>query len=153
MTRRSRCGFLAFCTIFLLGAAASATAQTALTPGTPQQFSLPAQNYVSNYYVDIDASAKQLTISLSGSGGADVDLFVRFGTPFPASPVLVSEDTLSRYSHYHSFSSGSAESVIVLPSSRVPLGAGRWYIAVINAARLTAIPESVMIVGSQLVTK
>ncbi len=132
-----RCGFLAFCTIFLLGAASSAAAQSALTPGTPLQFSLPAQNYVSNFYVDTDASAKQLTISLSGSGSADVDLFVRFGTPFPTAPVLVSEDTLTRYSHYHSYSDSSAESVIVLPSSHVPLGAGRWYIAAINNSTAT----------------
>ena len=133
MRRLWRCGFLAFCTIFLLGAAVSASAQSALTPGTPQQFSLPPLNYVSNYYVDTDANAQQLTISVSGSGSVDVDLFVRFGTPFPSSPVLVSEDLLARYSHYHSYSASSAESVIVLPSSHVPLGPGRWYIAVINS--------------------
>ena len=128
-----RCGFLAFCTIFLLGAAVSASAQSALTPGTPVQISLPPLNYVSNFYVDTDASARQLTISVSGSGSVDVDLFVRFGTPFPTSPVLVSEDLLTRYSQYHSYSATSAESIIVLPSSHVPLGAGRWYIAVINS--------------------
>ncbi|HSC12322.1 MAG TPA: hypothetical protein VLC97_15220, partial [Rhodanobacteraceae bacterium] len=132
MRRLLRCGFLAFCTIFLFGAT-TALAQSALTPGTPTQVVLPPLNYVSNYYVDTDASAKQLTISVSGSGSVDVDLFVRFGTPFPTSPVLVSEDTLTRYSHYHSYSDSSAESVIVLPSSHVPLGPGRWYIAVINS--------------------
>ncbi len=128
-----RCGFLAFCTIFLLGVSAAAAAQSALTPGTPAQISLPPLNYVSNFYVDTDGSAKQLTVSVSGSGSVDVDLFVRFGTPFPSSPVLVSEDLLTRYSHYHSYSSSSAESIIVLPSSHVPLVAGRWYIAVINS--------------------
>jgi hypothetical protein len=133
MRRLRRCGFLAFCTIFLLVASASARAQSSVTPGAPVQFTLPPLNYVSNYYVDTDASVKQLTISVSGSGSVDVDLFVRFGTPFPSSPVLVSEDTLTRYSHYHSYSASSAESIIVLPSSHVPLGAGRWYIAVINS--------------------
>jgi hypothetical protein len=134
MTRLSwRCGFLAFCTIFLLGAAASASAESALTPGTPVQISLPPLNYVSNFYVDTDASAKQLTISVSGSGSVNVNLYVRFGTPFPTSPALVSEDLLARYSQYHSYSATSAESIIVLPSSHVPLGAGRWYIAVINS--------------------
>ncbi|HSE11674.1 MAG TPA: hypothetical protein VLB69_03475, partial [Rudaea sp.] len=132
MRHARRSGFIALYTIFMLGAATGAMAQSALQPGASVQFSLPAQNYVSNYYVDTDSSARQLSISLSATGGADVDLFVRFGTPFPTSPVLVSEDTLSRYSHYHSFSGGSAESVIVLPSSHVPLVAGRWYIAVIN---------------------
>ena len=131
---RQACARLIFAlyTIVMLGAATGALAQSAVQPGASVQFGLPAQNYVSNYYVDTDASVKQLTISLSATGGVDVDLFVRFGTPFPTSPVLVSEDTLNRYSHYHSYSSGPAESVIVLPSSHVPLGAGRWYIAVIN---------------------
>jgi len=133
MRRWLRCGFLVFCTIVLFGTTAGAMAQSALTPGTPAQVVLPPLNYVSNFYVDTDASAKQLTISVSGSGSVDVDLFVRFGTPFPTSPVMVSEDLLTRYSHYHSYSDSSAESVIVLPSSHVPLGPGRWYIAVINS--------------------
>ena len=63
MRRLLRCGFLAFCTIFLFGTATSALAQSALTPGTPAQVVLPPQNYVSNFYVDTDATTKQLTIT------------------------------------------------------------------------------------------
>jgi hypothetical protein len=127
-------GAVVLCVLCLTAMCTNAIAQSALQSGVPAQFSLPAQNYVSNYYVDVDASAKQLTINLAGSAGADVDLFVRYGSPFPASPQQISEDTLNRYSHYHSFSSASTESVSVLPSSRVPLVAGRWYVAVINAS-------------------
>jgi len=137
-------GFVYFWALCLFGVAGNAAAQ-ALQSGSGVQFSLPSQNFVSNYYIDVTASAAQLTINLSATGGADVDLFVRYGTPFPApgnssyptSPPLASEDALNRWLHYHSFSSSSSESVIVLRSSRVPLTAGRWYISVINTANAT----------------
>jgi hypothetical protein len=131
------------CAFVLTAVAAPAFAQSALQNGTPVQFNLPGQNYVSNYYIDVDAGAKQLRIAASGTNGAsaDVDLFVRYGTPFPlagsaafpTSPQLVSEDTLARWSQYHSISSESSETINVLPGGRVPLTAGRWYVAVINA--------------------
>ena len=126
--------------ITLLATSGAAVAQPALVSGTPVVFSLPVQNYASNYYVDVDANAKQLVISVSSAAGADIDLFVRFGSPFPlggsatypTSPQAVSEDTLNRWSHYHSFSDGPTETINVLPSGHVPLAAGRWYISVIN---------------------
>lgn len=99
---------------------------------------LPAGNYFSNYYIDVPAGAQQLTVNVNASGG-DVDLFVRYGTPFPvqdpnASYATVSYDQFSRYGQYHSGSSTSVESVLILPSDKVPLQAGRWYIALINGA-------------------
>ena len=136
---QGRIRFISFCTfLIVLFTTGDALAQSALQPGAPVQINLPAQNYVANYYIDTDSSAKQLTVSVNGSGGADVDLFVRYGTPFPTSPALVGEDTLIRYSQYHSFSTGASEAVSILPSSRVPLGSGRWYIAVINSEQNTA---------------
>jgi hypothetical protein len=127
----------------LLGAALPALAQSVLQPGAPVQFTLPAQNYVSNYYIDVDASTQQLRIAISGSNAnADTDLFVRYESPFPvansvsypSSPQLVSEDTLARWSHYHAISSSASETINVLPSGHVPLAAGRWYVAVINGS-------------------
>ena len=138
---RGYLSLVAFGTL-LLSAALPATAQSPLQNATPLSFSLPAQNYASNYYIDVDATAEQLTITLNATLDADVDLFVRYGTPFPTatsanfptSPQLVSEDVLNRWSHYHSFSSTSSESIGVARSSRVPLAAGRWYVAVINSS-------------------
>lgn len=97
---------------------------------------LPAGNYFSNYYIDVPAGAQQLTVSLNATGG-DVDLFVRYGSPFPVQDnkvayPTVSYDLLNRYGQYHSGSSTSVESVLILPSDKVPLQAGRWYIALIN---------------------
>lgn len=131
----------AFCAFSTLLLSATAFAQSALQSGAPVQINLPAQNFVSNYFIDVDANAKQLTFNVSTGSGADLDLFVRYGTPFPTagdanfptSPQLISEDTLVRWSQFHSFSSASSESISVLPSSRVPLKAGRWYVAVINS--------------------
>ena len=103
---------------------------------------LPAGNYFSNYYIDVPAGAQQLAVNLNANGG-DVDLFVRYGSPFPVqntsvSYPTVSYDLLSRYSQYHSGSSTSNESVLILPSDKVPLQAGRWYIALINGGNSTA---------------
>ncbi|MDE1885953.1 MAG: hypothetical protein KGH92_08610 [Xanthomonadaceae bacterium] len=103
---------------------------------------LPAGNYFSNYYIDVPAGAQQLAVNLNASGG-DVDLFVRFGSPFPVqntsvSYPTVSYDLLSRYGQYHSGSSTSNESVLILPSDKVPLQTGRWYIALINGGSSTA---------------
>jgi hypothetical protein len=143
-----------------IGATPSAFAATALSPGVPAPLSLPAGKFVPNLYIDVDASAQQLNINLVGSGGAcevnqtcDLDLFVRYGSPFPdpnnatwGATAGVSYDMLLRYGHYHSISSASNESVSVLPSAAIPLAAGRWYIAVINGgttattATLTATP-------------
>ena len=103
---------------------------------------LPAGNYFSNYYIDVPVGAQQLAVNLNATGG-DVDLFVRYGSPFPAQSSgagfpTVSYDLLSRYGQYHSISSTSDESVLILPSDKVPLQAGRWYIALINGGNATA---------------
>ncbi|MEO8801929.1 MAG: hypothetical protein ABI304_06120, partial [Rudaea sp.] len=99
---------------------------------------LPANNFITNAYIDVDSAAQQLKFSVNASGG-DVDLFVRFGTPFPeAGGNPISYDTLSRYAQYHSVSGTSNESIVVLPSNRIPLQAGRWYVALINGGTTTA---------------
>jgi hypothetical protein len=114
--------------------ASSAIADTALSSGVPAGLALPGNNLVLNAFMDVDATAKRLTVKVAANGG-DFDLFVRYGTPFPTQGL--SEDVLNRYGHYHSVSSSSNESVVILPSSRIPLQAGRWYIAVVNASSST----------------
>jgi len=103
---------------------------------------LPAGNYFSNYYIDVPAGAQQLSVNLNAAGG-DVDMFVRHGSPFPVQDTsvgypTVSYDLLNRYGQYHSISATSNESVLILPSDKVPLQAGRWYIALINGGSSTA---------------
>lgn len=99
---------------------------------------LPANSFITNAYIDVDSDAQQLKINLAANGG-DVDLFVRLGTPFPeAGGNPISYDLLNRYAQYHSVSQTSNESIMVLPSNRIPLQAGRWYIALINGGTTTA---------------
>jgi len=129
------------CAILLLlglGVLDAARADTALPPGAVATLALPGQTYITNYYVDVDGSAQQLRVSVAANGG-DVDLFLRCGSPFPTQGAqTISWDLLSRYAQYHSISSTSNESILVLPSSRVPVSCGRWYIAVINSDPATA---------------
>ena len=120
----------------------AAFADTALQNGVMSSFTAPVSSFLSNYYIDVDGSAKVLSVTLAGVGG-DVDLFLRHGTPFPVqnpnvSYATVSEDLINRYAHYHSVSSTSNESIIVLPSDRIPLQAGRWYIDVVNSSNSAA---------------
>jgi len=122
------------CTLFLaalLGTTAlSAAADSPLSSGVPATLALPPNNLVLNAFIDVDASAKRLQFTINGNGG-DLDLFVRYGTPFPTTGL--SEDVINRYAHYHSVSSSTNESLLVLPSSRMPLQAGRWYVTIVNA--------------------
>jgi hypothetical protein len=135
---KKRCIFFAIATIAALINAASVIAATALQSGVPAALpAMPASSFVSNLYLDVDSSATQLMVKVAGSGG-DLDLFLRYGSPFPEqnSAVtfpMVSEDLLGRYAHYHSIGAGSAESISVLRSSRIPVHAGRWYISIINS--------------------
>jgi hypothetical protein len=127
----------------VLCASSVAWADVGLQTGAAKTLpALPSGNYFSNYYIDVPADAKQLKVDLAATGG-DVDLFVRYGSPFPAqssgaSYPTVSYDLLNRYGHYHSISSTSNESVLILPSDKVPLHAGRWYISLINGGSATA---------------
>jgi len=133
------------CAIAVCGlafAAADAAADTALQSGVAASLSVPGSNFVPNLYIDVDGTAKALTVNLTGSGG-DLDLFLRYGSPFPeqnpsVSYPTVTEDLLNRYAHYHAVSSSANESIAVFPSSRVPLKAGRWYIAVANSSATPA---------------
>ncbi|WP_020684026.1 hypothetical protein [Rudaea cellulosilytica] len=133
----------------------SAFAATALTPGTPLPVNFAPNTLITNAYIDVDASAKQLTVNVAGTGG-DVDVFLRYGSPFPdtancsttATTPCMSYDMIQRYGQYHSMSSSSNESIVVTNASTIPLTAGRWYITAINGssssatATITATPSS-----------
>ena len=132
----------------------AAVADTPLQSGAAAPLSLPGQTYITNYYIDVDSSAQQLRVSVAANGG-DVDLFLRCGAPFPTqSAQAVGWELLDHYAQYHSVSSTSNESILVLPSSRVPVQCGRWYIAVINndtttaSGSLTATSSSTLSAGS-----
>jgi len=137
----------------------TARADVALQSGVATPVPLGAAQPATNFYIDVNsASAQQLNVSASG-GTADVDLFLRYGSPFPMQDTsvpysTVDWDLLDRAAQYHSISSSSSESIQVLRSSRFPLQNGRWYIAVINGSsapvttNLTATISNAAPVGS-----
>jgi hypothetical protein len=115
--------------------AIQAVAASATSPA-PTTVTLAPGQISQNYIATVDASTQALTISINGSGG-DLDLFVRYGTPFPEQSASVTYPTLdfhsvNHYAQYHALSSGSIETITILPSSRFPLKAGNWYVVVAN---------------------
>jgi hypothetical protein len=73
---RTKALFILFIVMLLGGFALPALADTALQSAVPAALSLPANNLVLNAYLDVDASAKRLSVNVAGSGG-DLDLLVR----------------------------------------------------------------------------
>jgi hypothetical protein len=128
---------------------AFAVTATPLTPGVPVNINFPANGSVlTNLYIDIDASAQQLIVTSSGNTG-DIDLFLRYGSPFPecSDTSACSYEMFLRYAQYHSIGATSNESIVVTNASTIPLAAGRWYITALNSgssvtASLMATPSA-----------
>ncbi len=112
----------------VVSAAGPAPSNVTLAPGQISQ----------NYVVTVDSATQALTITLNGSGG-DLDLFVRYGTPFPEPSTAVSYPTIdvhtiNHQAQYHALSGDSSETITIVPSSHFPLRAGNWYVVVVNDA-------------------
>lgn len=130
--RRVLSGLLA-----LAAASAAVAAPTiALQNGQAATFSMPGANFSTSYYVDVPLGSAQLKLELDNQGSGNVDLLLRYGTPFAdrtanegASP---DADLFLDYAHYWGLSRGGDETILVQKSSRIPLQPGRWYVAVLN---------------------
>lgn len=137
--------FIGICLLLVLALAAPAALNAqALQSGVGTNYSLQAGYFISNFFIDVDGSAQQLNVTTSGTTG-DIDVFVRYATPFPqpgvgsmAADYPVDEFLLYRYSHYHAISTSTSESIVILPGDRVPLATGRWYVTIINSGSDTA---------------
>ena len=106
-----------------------------LESGQPVAFELPAAAFTSGFYVDVDDADTALTISLEAVGHPeiDVDLLVRRATPFDFNDQLPADpDALFDQAQYRSASSTGDEHLTILKQGRLPLRAGRWYIAALN---------------------
>lgn len=122
-------------TLALLAAtSATATPSIALQPGAPATFSLPGSSLTDSYFFDVGEGVEQVVFELS-SGGQDVDLLVRYGTPFPASAVANGDSSyLQEVSHYFAISQEASERLTVARYNWQPARAGRWYVIAINYA-------------------
>lgn len=107
-----------------------------LQSGQPASLIIPGSSFSTSYYVDVGAGDAQLQVQLDNLTNDDVDLVLRYGSPFAdqtsneAAPP--DGDLFLDYAHYWGLSSGGDESVLVQKSSTIPLRAGRWYIALLN---------------------
>ena len=115
-----------------LGGGTALAADIPLSSGQPLAFSMAANQLASGFYIDVDSNAQILKIELSGQGRNDVDMYVRYGTPFLTLSQNMTLDLLDNYSHYHSISGEDNESIIVTRSGLQPLHAGRWYVALVS---------------------
>lgn len=124
---------LALGTCFAGFAAAAPTKP--LASGVAQTETVAATGLSTSFYIDVPASAQQLTIEVSGANaGQDIDLFLRLGVPFPDSVngAPPTDTYLQEFAQYQSISERATESIQISRSNAVPVQAGRWYIAAIN---------------------
>lgn len=120
----------------LLPCLALAEPSIGLRSGQPANFLIPGSSFSTSYYVDVGPGDAQLQVDLDNLTNDDVDLVLRYGTPFAdrtanegATP---DGDLFLDYAHYWGLSASGDESIRVQKSSPIPLRAGRWYIAVLN---------------------
>lgn len=117
----------------LLLAASTAMAQGAqivLRPGVAETISIPGSSLTSSYVVD--TSAGDATLSIDASAGSDVDVLVRFGTPFQGLSAPISFDYLLEQAHYRGISPGNSERIVIGPAAWQPVRPGRWYLVIAN---------------------
>ena len=130
----------------MLPALAPAQAPIVLAPGVATSVDLPPGTLTASYV--IDTSAADRTLVLTATANADVDVLLRFGTPFQVSGSPISVDYLIEQAHYRSFSSSASERIVVSPFAWQPVRAGRWYVVLLNLSSqsttttLTATPSS-----------
>jgi hypothetical protein len=123
---------IAQCLAATLGLAWFAAAPAvSLTSGQPVQLTLPANSYTVDYSIDVGADAQVLKFELTGQHTNDVDMYVRYGTPFLTAPNM-DLSLISDYSHYHSVSGTDNEAITVTRTGLQPLHAGRWYISLVS---------------------
>ncbi len=132
--------FLRSCFLSIISFSFAATTNAAepsiaLQSGQTVNFSLAASGYTRDFFIDVLPGDRQLKIEFTGAPSTnDVDLIVRYGSPFPelttSNPGFV--DYAVEFAHYRSISGEANESLVVNEHAGQPIRPGRWYIALIN---------------------
>ncbi len=120
--------------LFAASALAQAAPDTPLVAGQSRSFSLAGNAFTDAFYFDAPADAAQLQFEVSGN--TDLDLLVRYGSPFPgAGPGETPNATyLVEGSHYRAVSAEATERIAIGRYNTQPVRAGRWYLLVLNLA-------------------
>ena len=106
-----------------------------LESGEAVSFALPAAAFAHGFYIDVEEPDTALTIDLEAVGHPeiDIDLLLRRATPFQFNAQQPADaDALFDQAQYRSASSTGVETLTVLKQGRLPLRAGRWYVAALN---------------------
>lgn len=113
---------------------AGAAPEIPLQSGETRSFNLAGSAFTDAYYFDAPADARQLTFELTGT--TDVDLLVRYGSPFPGTGpgATPAADYLTEGAHYRSLSSAGNERIAIGRYNVQPVRAGRWYVVAVNFA-------------------
>lgn len=125
--------FLSALALSLAALPAFAAPTIPLVSGAPQNFSLPGNSFTNSFFIDVGANDTQLTLALTGASG-DVDLLLRYGSPFPDSGPVGAPDVehLFEVAQYRSTSATAAESIAIGRSNVFPVRAGRWFVSVVS---------------------
>ncbi len=124
--------------LLALTSSQSAIAQTTpvvLTAAQPISFNLGAGSYTSGIAFDIPAGVTRFKLDLN-SPGADTDLFVRFGDPFPARNTFgqtLGLDDIRDLSQHFAIGISNTESLLVSDANIRKVQAGRYFVNVLNA--------------------
>jgi hypothetical protein len=128
--------------LLLAAPLATAAPTTPLQPGIDTQVSITGGAINTQFFVDVGANDRQLQVTLNATNpNQDVDLLLRYGTPFPETSVdglPTTVDYLYETAQYHSFSAEGTESITIGRSNVFPVRAGRWYVAVVNFETVAA---------------
>lgn len=119
----------------LLLAPAITQAQVQLLEPGVNRIQMQGQSFTVQPAIDIPAGTRSLQLAAVSSNGADIDLLLRYGEPFPQeghAGAFGGIAWLYEHAHYRSMSSGPSENLMVTPYQTQPLRPGRWYLALVN---------------------
>ncbi|MCB1561094.1 MAG: hypothetical protein KDI75_08380 [Xanthomonadales bacterium] len=118
-----------------LPVAATPADEVELQSGEPVSFALPAAAFAHGFFIEVGDADTVLSIDLEAVDHpeVDIDLLVRRATPFHFDAQAPADaDALFDQAQYRSASSSGDETLTLLKQGRLPLRAGRWYVAALN---------------------
>jgi hypothetical protein len=121
--------------LLLLCLVQCAHAQSLFSATQPVTFALPAGNFTVAPAFDLPAGVGRFRVEMTSTGGADVDLFMRFGDAFPAKNsfnLAASFEDLQDMAQFSSISAQGNESILVSDASARKPRAGRYFLGLFN---------------------
>ncbi len=109
-----------------------------LASGVPVSFVLPANQFTNDFYFDVGAGDAQIRVELQGQTAGDLDLYLRYASPFPdfGDGGLPEQTFLYEHAQYRSQVSDGpnvgTESITIGRYNRYPVRAGRWHLSVLS---------------------